>query len=272
MSFLILATMLHCQMDVSMVFSPYESVPSSFVPSIANDTGVPELSSINVPLHFDTFPLWHTYMESPIGNLLAGGHVSPSSSDLAGCFTMHHVSPGNQCILTESHSVSSTMSGICQAIEIASSSLASATNDIAQVLEDASSSSALSSALATNALNICQALEDDTSSLASSEHSNPTHAGLSDSSPESNLIHNFTMAPSSSSLSSSSNLSPRVIAACEAFNDSDDNSSMSSFATEDEMALFNVVTADNLSVPVPEVGVHWTATDFSSLPDPDDCV
>ena len=83
-------------------FSPYESVPSSFVPSIANDTGVPELSSINVPLHFDTFLLWHTYMESPIGNLLAGGHVSPSSSDLAGHFTMHHVSPGNQCILTES--------------------------------------------------------------------------------------------------------------------------------------------------------------------------
>ena len=252
-------------------FSPYESVPSSFVPSIADDAGVPELSSINVPLHFNTFPLRHAYTESPIGNLLAGGHVSPSSSDLASHFAMHHVSPGNQCILTESHSVSSTMSGIYQAIEIASSSLASATNDIAQALEDASSS-ASSSASATNALNICQALEDDASSLASSEHSDPTHAGLSDLSLESNPIHDFTMAPSLSSSSSLSNLSPSAIAACKAFNDSDDNSSVSSFATEDEMALFSVATADNLSVLVPEVGVHWIATDFSGLPDPDDCV
>ena len=237
----------------------------------ADDAGVPELLSIDVPLHFDTFPLRHAYTESPIGNLPAGGHVSPSSSDLAGRFAMHHVSPGNQCILTESHSVSSTKSGIYQAIDIASSSSASATNDIAQALEDASSS-ASSSASATNALNICQALEDDASSPASSEHSDPAHAGLSDSSPESNPIHDFTMAPSSSSSSSSSNLSPSAIAACEAFNDSDDNSSMSGFATEDEMALFSVATADDISVPIPAVGVRWTAADFSGLPDPDDCM
>ena len=102
--------------------------------------------------------------------------------------------------------------------------------------------------------------------------SDPAHASLSDLSLESNLIHDFTMAPSLSSSSSSSNLSLSAIAACEAFNDSDDNSSVSGFTTEDEMALFSVATADNLSVPVPEVGVHWTATDFSGLPDPDDCV
>jgi hypothetical protein len=105
------------------------------------------------------------------------------------------------------------MSGICQAIQMASSSSsASATNDISQALEHDSSSLAL--ALATNALNISQALEDDSSSSASSAHSNPAHAGLSDSSPELNLIHDFTMAPSSSSSSSSSDLSPSVVEAC----------------------------------------------------------
>jgi hypothetical protein len=128
-------------------YSAYESVPTSFVPSIADDVGVPELFSIDVPLHFDTFPLRHAYTESPISNFPAGGHVSPSSSDLAGCFAMHHVSPSNQHILTGSHSVSSTMSGICQAIQMASSSSStSATNDISQALEHDSSS--LASALA----------------------------------------------------------------------------------------------------------------------------
>ena len=38
------------------------------------------------------------------------------------------------------------------------------------------------------------------------------------------------------------------------------------------MALFSMATADDLSVLVPEVGVRWTAADFSGLPDPDDCV
>jgi hypothetical protein len=91
-------------------YSAYESVPTSFVPSIADDIGVLELLSIDVPLHFNTFPLQHAYTESPISNLPAGGHDSPSSSDLAGHFAMHHVSPSNQCILTGSQSVSSMMS------------------------------------------------------------------------------------------------------------------------------------------------------------------
>jgi hypothetical protein len=102
-----------------------------------------------------------------------------------------------------------------------------------------------------NALDISQALEDDSSSS------------------ESNLIHDFTMAPSSLS-SSSSDLSPSIVEACEAFNDSDDNSSASGFATDDEMVLFNVTTADDL--PVPDIGARWTAADFRGLPDPDDCV
>jgi hypothetical protein len=59
---------------------------------------------------------------------------------------------------------------------------------------------------------------------------------------------------------------------CEAFNDSDDKSSASGFATDDEMALFDVTTADDLPVLVPDVGAHWTAADFRGLPDPDDCV